>query len=92
MSDENKLIRQREIGQRAQALKDDELLTAIFEGLKTRYMRDWVQTNPEDKQQREDKWFALHALLDVRADMNAIISDGKLALAALEANRTKVAA
>lgn len=92
MDEEQKLIRQRELGQRAEYLKSDELLTAIFEGLKAKYMREWAQTNPEDKQTREDKWFALHGLLDARAEMNAMISDGKLALAALEAYRAKAAA
>lgn len=90
--DENKLIRQAELGRQAKQLKDNELLTAIFEGLRAQYMREWAGTTADDKQTREDKWFALHALLDVRAQMNAILSDGNMAVKSLEEYRRKQAA
>lgn len=93
MDDEIKQLKKRDLGAKAQRLKDDALLNAIFEGLKNQYMREWAQTEPGDEKVREQKWLQLHALLDVRAQLNAICADGRAASAFLEeAERTKAAA
>lgn len=84
MSDEFKLLKQRELGDRAKRLREDELLTQIFEGLKNKYMADWAQSSPLDKETREASYFLLQALLDVRQQLNDIITSGKTAKTFLE--------
>ena len=83
MSDEMKLLKQRDLGARAKRLREDELLTQIFEGLKAQYMREWAQTEFSDDKRREGQYLKLHALLDVRAQLNAIIAEGSAAAAFL---------
>ncbi len=85
MSDEIKLLKQRDLGARAERLRQDELLTQIFEGLKSQYMTDWAKTHPSDTEMREKLYMRLNALLDVHEQLLAIINDGKAAKAFLEA-------
>lgn len=85
MSDEIKLLKQRDLGARAARLREDELLTQIFEGLKAAYIREWVATPLTDDVTREKKYLQLHALLDVRSELNRLLADGKTAKAFLEA-------
>lgn len=92
MTDEHKLIRQKELGLQAKRLKEDELLNAVFEGLKRQYMNEWAQTDAGDAVGREHKYALMHGLLDVRAQLNAILSDGNLAAVFLEDFRRKQAA
>ena len=84
MDDELKLMKQRELGARAKALRENELLTSILEGLKAQYIREWAQTELADEKMREMKYLQLHALLDVRAQMNLLFSNGQAATAFLE--------
>lgn len=84
MSDEFKLLKQRDLGARAKQLRENELLTQIFEGLRADYMREWAQTELLDTATREHRYLQLHALLDVRAQLNAIIVNGDAAAKFLE--------
>ncbi len=84
MDGEIKLLKQRELGARAQSLRENELLTSILEGLKAQYIREWASSELSDEKLREHKYLQLHALLDVRATMNNLVNDGKAAAAFLE--------
>jgi hypothetical protein len=84
MSDEIKLLKQRDLGARAKRLREDQLLSQIFEGLKAEYIREWAGTDLLDNAAREQRYLQLHALLDVRAQMNAILSTGETAAKFLE--------
>lgn len=84
MDDETKLLKQRDLGARAKRLREDELLSSIFEGLKAQYMREWAQTDPADAPAREIAFMKMHGLLDVRAQINAIIGEGNAAAKFLE--------
>ncbi len=79
MDDEQKLLKQRDLGVQGQGLRDNPLLNAIFEGLRSQYMREWAQSDPADVTTRELKYAHLHGLLDVRAQINAICMNGKTA-------------
>ncbi len=79
MDDEQKLLKQRDLGAKGQALRDNELLNAIFEGLRAEYMKEWACTEPHDTVTRELKYAHLHGLLDVRAQINAICMNGQAA-------------
>ncbi len=79
MDDEQKLLKQRDLGAQGERLRDDKLLNAIFEGLRAEYMKEWACTEPHDAVTRELKYAHLHALLDVRAQINAICTNGKTA-------------
>ncbi len=76
MDDEQKLLKQRDLGAQGQRLRDDPLLNAIFDGLKAEYMRDWACTEPQDAALRELKYAHMKALLDVRAQINSICMNG----------------
>lgn len=79
MDDEQKLLKQRDLGSRGERLKSDDLLNAIFEGLRADYTKQWAQSLPDDVAGRELRYAHLHALLDVRAQINAICSNGQTA-------------
>ena len=79
MDDEQKLLKQRDLGTRGERLKNDDLLNAIFEGLRAQYMKEWAQSEPHDTVTRELKYAHLHGLLDVRAQINAICMNGQTA-------------
>ena len=84
MDDEQKLLKQREMGAHAKRLKEDDLLNRIFEGLRAQYTREWACTEVGDTKSRENSFLQLHALLDVRAQLNAICADGETATKFLE--------
>ncbi len=92
MDDEQKLLKQRDLGQQGEKLREDKLLNAIFEGLRAEYMKEWACTKPDEKEARELKYAHLHALLDVRAQINAICMNGKTAATFLAEYENKRAA
>jgi hypothetical protein len=91
MDDEQKLSRQRELGIQAKQLLDSELLTAIFEGLKNSYIKGWAQSDKNDSKTREEQYFLLRALMDVREEMKIICQNGETAEKFLESKRQQAA-
>jgi len=84
MDDELKLMKQRDLGNRARTLRENELLKSILEGLKSQYIREWASTDLADEKLREHKYLQLHALMDFWARLNSLINDGKAASAFLD--------
>ena len=91
MDDEQKLLKQRDLGAQGERLRDDKLLNAIFEGLRHQYMTEWACTEADDAATRELKYSHLRGLLDVRAKINEICMNGKTAATFLAAYEKRAA-
>jgi hypothetical protein len=88
MDDEQKLMTQVALGREAKMLLENELLTSVFEGLKSKFFREWAQSHPSAPSDvREQIFYKMHALMDVREQIQLILQNGKTAETFLEAKR-----
>lgn len=68
----------------AERLLSDEMLAEAFQKVRERYQADWERTQPADTAQREQLWFALRALDDVKKQLKAHLGAGILAKREIE--------
>jgi hypothetical protein len=76
-------------GKRAEALLTDPLLIEAFETLKRDYITAWLQTQPHDGQSRELLYIAANQVDKVRERLGAIVGDGRIGQAELEAQEAE---
>ena len=67
------------LANRAKALLDDELVAGAFEALETEYIKGWRQTAARDTDARERLWQAVQVVGKIRAHLQTIVANGKLA-------------
>ena len=79
MIDEAKLHQDAARGQRAQALKDDPILSEAFKTLEAAYIQKWAGTEAPEMQAREHYWRAIQILGDVRKHLASVAANGKVA-------------
>lgn len=77
MTDESKLYAKSAAGQAAQ--RDLDSLKPHFERLEAEYTRAWRETAPNDTEQRERLWVAIHISGVVRKHLQNLVSGGKIA-------------
>ena len=70
---------------RASRLIADELLKEAFETLERDYLEAWRGTGARDTDARERLWQAIQVVGKVRAHLDRVVADGKLAQAELNA-------
>jgi ABC-type transport system involved in Fe-S cluster assembly fused permease/ATPase subunit len=85
MTDEFKLLRDRQRAAQAKVLTEDEILKGAFSALKTQYVTQLLNTPVDQHQARETLYFAHRALIEVERHLMQVIEDGKLADAELKA-------
>lgn len=73
------LDEERQRGLLAETLQNNPLLKEIFQTLESSYISDWSQTNLEDVEKREQSFYMLKALQDIKSEIDSIIATGKLA-------------
>lgn len=79
MSEQERLMRQRETAQRLQRLLHEAGIDAAFDDLRERYVAAMLTTTGEDDDQRRRLWQAVQVLDQVRAHLAAVLADGRLA-------------
>ena len=72
-------------GKRAHLLLNDELLNKAFATLERDYIGFWKTTPARDTDARERLWHGVQAVGKLRDHLVAVMNNGKLALADLEA-------
>lgn len=82
MTDENKLARDVNRQAQAEALIRNELLTETFAYLEKTFVDSWRKC--EDPAQREELWRSQANLVNLRALLGKVISNGKLAQAEID--------
>ena len=87
--DEGKLAAQAERGRHAKALLEDELLVEAFEKVDAFYMDAFRNSGAEEIETRERAWTALSLLKDVRAAIEGVARDGRVAATTLERLRAR---
>lgn len=70
---------------RAKALLDDSLIAEAFTDLEAAYITAWRMSDPRDNDGRERLWIALQIVGKVRTHLQAVIADGTIAAAELNA-------
>jgi hypothetical protein len=71
-------------GERAAALLRDEILTDAFTYLDEQFLQAWRQTPVSDTDARERLYYMSQALSSVKAYIESVVTDGKLAQATLD--------
>lgn len=66
------------IGELAQNLLSDPLLSAIFESIAAKHRRDWELAPPEDKQRQQTAHLSLLALRDVQTQLQSHLLAAKI--------------
>ncbi len=84
MSDEIKLTRDRDRGDKAKALLDNPLLMEAFKYLDESYLAAWRQSPALDTQAREKLHIAVNVLAKVQDHLRAVVSSGTLAAKEIE--------
>lgn len=83
--DEHKLHRDAGRALRATNLLENELLTEAFAKLETAYIEAWRSSPAKDTDARERLFLAINVVGKVRDHLTAIVTNGKLAQAELNA-------
>lgn len=83
--DEHKLHRDAGRALRAANLLENELLTEAFAKLETAYIEAWRSSPAKDTDGREKLFLAINVVGKVRDHLTAIVTNGKLAQAELNA-------
>jgi len=93
--DELKLRRQAERGARAKAIVEDPLVKEVFDNLEREIIQRWKDTEPSNALLRERYHAVITALGAIRANLEHMIRDGRMADTILaqpkHPNRSKVA-
>jgi len=71
-------------GRRAEQLLGDELVTEIFDTMRTEYLKAWENSQARDTEGRERLWQAVQIVGKVRSHLQAMVGDGKIAQADIE--------
>lgn len=79
MADEDKLLKQRLDGSRAQSLLKDELLSGAFVELRRAYAEKLLSTAVDQTQARETLYQAHRLVGEVMNHLQSVLNDGKLA-------------
>lgn len=79
MTDESKLLTQRNRGARAEALLDNDLLTEAFDKTEETLMALWRESAPDDTGGRERIYMGQRMLQNVKNHITQIVSTGRAA-------------
>lgn len=79
MTDEAKLVRATERAAHAQRLINDEMLTEAFVKLEAEYTAAWRRSADAEIQTRERIYMAINILASVRAHLQQMLNNGKIA-------------
>lgn len=90
MNDKFTKEQQIERGQRAKDLAANPLLNEALEMVRERYLKEWMETAPEETSVRERLWLGLEAAKRFEAVLRTTISDGTVASAHMERAKGKV--
>lgn len=85
MTDEHKLIRDRERATRAKVLLDDELLKEAFTTIRAAYSTRLLSSPADRSEDREQLYRAYRVVSEVERHLMQVVEDGKLADAELSA-------
>jgi hypothetical protein len=84
VTDEHALRRDAERATRAAALVNDELLNEAFDLYENELITAWKNSPSNSSEAREHAYWALKALIAVRATLEGVIAGGTLAKAELD--------
>jgi|TARA_S200002703_G_scaffold55140_1_gene47781 hypothetical protein len=70
---------ERQRGLLAETLRNNPLLKEIFQSLESSYIADWSQTDLSDTEKREQSFYMLRALQDIKNEIDSIVTSGKIA-------------
>ena len=84
MTDEMKLHRQRAAGLKAQTLWDSPTVKEIFAEMEEDVRKGWAESKAEEKDRREEIYWYMRAVEEVKRKFQLRISTGKLAAKQLE--------
>lgn len=73
------------LGARAQALLEDELLAAAFDHVREDIINEWVNSEADDGQRREELWRQLRSLERVQQFLAHVLSNSHLIKHRIEA-------
>lgn len=73
------------LGARAQALLEDELLAAAFDHVREELINEWVNSEADDGQRREELWRQLRSLERVQQFLAHVLSNSHLIKHRIEA-------
>jgi|TARA_Y100000296_G_scaffold84601_1_gene118278 hypothetical protein len=78
--DEHKLIRERERGEKAKRLLENELLVEAWTNIEEKLMVEWRATGPDEMPRREDCWRTLRLLNKLESVFKTHIERGEIAV------------
>ena len=62
----------------------DEAVQGVFERLETAAIKDWRDSPDHGKSLQSDAWLRLHALDELKAALQSVVTTGEMAAASLE--------
>lgn len=84
MTDESRLRRQVERGDRARAILEDELTQDAFKAIERQLFEEWCETKPHETEKREQIYRLHLSHLDYRQMLAGALGTGKAAVAELQ--------
>lgn len=78
------LRKQMEMAAKAGQVLQNEALTSAFDELRTAYIDAWDKSPSRDTEGRERLWQAVQIIGKVRTHLETLVSDGRLAMDALD--------
>lgn len=69
----------------AKRLLDDPMLQEVFGNVRDAAIEAWVRTASADVQQRETAWLTVKVVDRVKAELEAVVTNGKIAAARVQA-------
>lgn len=84
MTDESRLRRQAERGDRARAILEDELTQDAFKAIERQLFDEWCATKPEETEKREQIYRLHLSHLDYRQMLAGAMGTGKAAVTQLK--------
>ena len=79
MNREHQLSERMADAEEARALLEQPLIARAFKDVEATYIKLWAMTPAEDSAKREQFYYALNGLRDVRSKLMAVIRDGQIA-------------
>ena len=70
------------LGQKAEALLNNEFLKAIFTAIKTDIIAGWTKEKDEDR--RVDMWFEYQAVTRIETKLQTLMANGRMAKHSIE--------